>query len=81
MIYIKRQHYGLNKQSDMDLSSDNYLPVLNSLPPSLLISLRYPFILIPHRTYLLLLLIIIPLFIPLVSLVSIGQCRKIFGIF
>jgi len=33
MIYIKRQHRGLNKQSDTDLLSDTYLPIINILPP------------------------------------------------
>jgi len=33
MIYIKRQHIGLNKQSDTDLLSDAYLPIINILPP------------------------------------------------
>jgi len=32
MIYIKRQHRGLNKQSDTDLLSDTYLSIINSLP-------------------------------------------------
>jgi len=33
MIYIKRQKRGLNKQSDTDLLSDTYLPIINILPP------------------------------------------------
>jgi len=33
MIYIKRQHRGINKQSDTELLSDTYLPIINILPP------------------------------------------------
>jgi len=33
MIYIKRQQRGLIKQSDTDLLSDTYLPIINILPP------------------------------------------------
>jgi len=32
MIFIKRQYNGLNKQSDTDLLSDVYLPIIESLP-------------------------------------------------
>jgi len=34
MIHIKRQGHGINKQSDIDLLPDNYLPVIPSLFPS-----------------------------------------------
>jgi len=32
MVYIKRQHIGLNKQSDTDLLSDTYLPIIDISP-------------------------------------------------
>jgi len=34
MVYIKRQGNGLNKQSDMDLLPDVYLPIIEILPLS-----------------------------------------------
>jgi len=34
MIFIKKQLNGLNKQSDTDLLSDAYLPIINLLSPS-----------------------------------------------
>jgi len=33
MVHIKRQHKGLNKQSDTDLLSDMYLPIIEILSP------------------------------------------------
>jgi len=34
MVHIKKQKNALNKQSDTDLLSDMYLPIINSLSPS-----------------------------------------------
>jgi len=34
MIHIKEQPYGLNKQSDTDLLSDTYLPIIELLSPT-----------------------------------------------
>jgi len=34
MVYIKRQCKGLNKQSDTDLLSDAYLPIIDFLSPT-----------------------------------------------
>jgi len=34
MVYIKRQCICLNKQSDTDLLSDAYLPIIDTLSPS-----------------------------------------------
>jgi len=35
MIHIKKQPYGLNKQSDTDLLSDTYLSIIELLLPNL----------------------------------------------
>jgi len=32
MVHIKKQSYGLNKQSDTDLLPQVYLPIIDSLP-------------------------------------------------
>jgi len=34
MVHIKRQSNGLNKQSDTDLLSDAYLPIIDNFSPS-----------------------------------------------
>jgi len=34
MIHIKKQPYGLNEQSDTELLSDAYLPIIESLSPT-----------------------------------------------
>ena len=43
MLHIKKQVLGLNKQSDTELLSDAYLPILDRMSPP---SVRYPFSLI-----------------------------------
>jgi len=34
MIHIKRQHHGINKQSDTELLPEMYLPLIHNLPPT-----------------------------------------------
>jgi len=34
IVYVKRQCKGLNKQSDTDLLSDAYLPIIDILSPT-----------------------------------------------